>query len=71
MKSYEASARFELLDVMGETVDIGGCLNLLTSDRPQVARTHSMSPNSTLVQLTKYEHVAELNSVRDQKVESA
>jgi trimethylamine-N-oxide reductase (cytochrome c) len=70
MKSYEASSKFQLLEVMGETVDIGGCLNMLTPDRPQVARTHSMSPNSTLVEIVKYEHVAALNQARAGEVQA-
>ena len=54
VKSYEASAEFKLIEVAGETVEIGGCLNMLTPDRPQTRGTSSMSPNSCLVQVEKW-----------------
>jgi anaerobic selenocysteine-containing dehydrogenase len=54
VKSYEASAEFQLVDIAGERVEIGGCLNLLTPDRPQTRGTSSMSPNSCLVQVEKW-----------------
>jgi len=54
VKSYEASAEFQLVEVGGETVEIGGCLNMLTPDRPQTRGTSSMSPNSCLVQVERW-----------------
>jgi trimethylamine-N-oxide reductase (cytochrome c) len=54
VKSYEASAEFQLIELAGEQVEIGGCLNLLTPDRPQTRGTSSMSPNSCLVQVEKW-----------------
>jgi trimethylamine-N-oxide reductase (cytochrome c) len=54
VKSYEASAEFQLVEIAGEQVEIGGCLNLLTPDRPQTRGTSSMSPNSCLVQVEKW-----------------
>lgn len=54
VKSYEASAEFQLVEVDGERVEIGGCMNLLTPGRPQTAGTSSMSPNSCLVQVEKW-----------------
>ncbi len=54
VKSYEASAEFKLIEIDGETVEIGGCLNVLTPDRPQTRGTSSMSPNSCLVQVEKW-----------------
>ena len=54
VKSYEASAEFQLIDVAGETVEIGGCMNMLTPDRPQTQGTSSMSPNSCLVEVEKW-----------------
>jgi trimethylamine-N-oxide reductase (cytochrome c) len=54
VKSYEASAEFQLIEVDGERVEIGGCMNMLTPDRPQTAGTSSMSPNSCLVQVEKW-----------------
>lgn len=61
IKSYQSSAKFQLVDVAGEELEIGGCLNILTPDRPQSAGTHSMSPNSTLIQVDKYLHPEELH----------
>lgn len=55
VKSYEASAEFQMVQVAGETVEIGGCLNILTPDRPQTQGTSSMSPNSCLVQIEKWQ----------------
>jgi trimethylamine-N-oxide reductase (cytochrome c) len=55
IKSFEASAKFQLVEVAGETVEIGGCMNVLTSDRPQTKGTSSMSPNSCLVQIDKWQ----------------
>jgi trimethylamine-N-oxide reductase (cytochrome c) len=57
VKSFEASAEFQLVEVAGETVEIGGCMNLLTPDRPQTHDTSSMSPNSCLVQIEKWQGV--------------
>ena len=54
VKSYEASAESQLVEVAGETAEIGGCLNLLTPDRPQSRGTSSMSPNSCLVEVEKW-----------------
>jgi len=54
VKSYEASAEFQLIEIDGEQVEIGGCMNMLTPDRPQTAGTSSMSPNSCLVQVEKW-----------------
>ena len=55
VKSYESSAEFQLAEVAGETVEIGGCLNILTPDRPQTRGTSSMAPNSCLVQVEKWQ----------------
>ena len=38
-----------MIEVDGERVEIGGCLNTLTSSRPQSRGTSSMAPNSCLV----------------------
>jgi trimethylamine-N-oxide reductase (cytochrome c) len=56
VKSFEASARYEVVEVAGERVEIGGCLNGLTPSRPQIAGTSSMSPNSCLVQVAHWPH---------------
>ncbi len=56
VKSFESSAEYTPVVVAGETVDIGGCMNILTPSRPQVQGTSSMSPNSCLVQVVRWTH---------------
>jgi trimethylamine-N-oxide reductase (cytochrome c) len=56
VKSFESSAEFEPVEIAGEVVDIGGCMNLLTPSRPQAQGTSSMSPNSCLVQVAPWPH---------------
>ncbi len=53
-KSFEASAEFRLVEVDGEEVEIGGCLNILTNSRPQIKGTSAMAPNSCLVEVEKW-----------------
>jgi anaerobic selenocysteine-containing dehydrogenase len=54
VKSSESSAEYIPVQVDGETVDIGGSLNVLTSSRPQMKGTSGMAPNSCLVQVVKW-----------------
>jgi trimethylamine-N-oxide reductase (cytochrome c) len=54
VKSFESSAEYVPVEVDGETVDIGGCMNLLTSSRPAMKGTSSMAPNSCLVQVAPW-----------------
>jgi anaerobic selenocysteine-containing dehydrogenase len=56
VKSYESSAEFQLVEIAGETVEIGGCMNILTPDRSQTRGTSSMAPNSCLVQIEKWQN---------------
>jgi trimethylamine-N-oxide reductase (cytochrome c) len=51
VKSFESSAEYQSLEVDGQRVEIGGCMNTLTSSRSQIKGTSSMSPNSCLVQV--------------------
>ena len=53
-KSYESSAEYQVVEVDGERVEIGGCLNTLTSSRPQSRGTSSMAPNSCMVQVERW-----------------
>ena len=59
VKSFESSAEYQMVEVAGERVEIGGCLNILTSSRSQVTGTSSMSPNSCLVQVARWLSAAE------------
>jgi trimethylamine-N-oxide reductase (cytochrome c) len=58
VKSFEASADYQPIEVNGEIVDIGGCMNTLTPSRPQMKGTSSMSPNSCLVQVETWSRSA-------------
>ncbi|MEM7570773.1 MAG: molybdopterin dinucleotide binding domain-containing protein, partial [Pseudomonadota bacterium] len=64
VKGYQSSAKFDLITVDNETVEIGGCLNMLTPDRSQTSGTHSMAPNSTLVQVEKFDQLEVLRNAR-------
>jgi trimethylamine-N-oxide reductase (cytochrome c) len=59
VKSFESSAEYQMVEVAGERVEIGGCLNILTSSRSQLSGTSSMAPNSCLVQVARWLSAAE------------
>lgn len=63
VKSFESSAEFEPVEIDGEWVDLGGCMNTLTPSRSQMKGTSSMSPNSCLVQVEKWTHAARVSKV--------
>lgn len=52
-QTYESSAVYKSDGKPGAT-DIGGCVNLLTNNRPQSKQTSSMAPNSALIQIEKW-----------------
>ena len=54
VKSFESSAEYIPVEVDGETVDIGGCMNILTSSRTAMKGTSSMAPNACLVQVAPW-----------------
>jgi trimethylamine-N-oxide reductase (cytochrome c) len=54
VKSFESSAEYQSIEVDGQRVEIGGCVNTLTSSRSQIKGTSSMSPNSCLVQVERW-----------------
>jgi len=55
VKSFESSAEYQMREINCERVEIGGCMNVLTSDRSQIKGTSSMSPNSCLVEAVKWD----------------
>jgi len=55
VKSSESSAEYRTIVVNGETLEIGGCMNTLTPSRPQMKGTSSMSPNSCLVEVERWQ----------------
>jgi trimethylamine-N-oxide reductase (cytochrome c) len=54
VKSSESSAQYTPVQIGGETMDIGGSLNILTSSRTAVQGTSSMAPNACLVQVVPW-----------------
>lgn len=52
--SYESSAEYEPVTLNGEQVDIGGCVNTLTSKRHQTEMTTASAPNACLIEVSKW-----------------
>jgi len=52
--SYESCATYDPLGEPGYSPDRGGCINLLTSRRPIIRKSHSHAANSCLVQIEKW-----------------
>lgn len=53
--SYESSAIYDPIGEPGYSPDRGGCINLLTSKRNIIEKSHAMAANSCLVQIEKWE----------------
>jgi molybdopterin guanine dinucleotide-containing S/N-oxide reductase-like protein len=53
--SYESSAKYDPVGEPGNSVDRGGCMNLLTPSRMIIKNSHSHAANSCLVQITKWQ----------------
>jgi molybdopterin guanine dinucleotide-containing S/N-oxide reductase-like protein len=51
VQSPEGSAVYEPLGEPGNSPDRGGCVNVLTSSRPIISRSHSTASNSCLVEI--------------------
>jgi trimethylamine-N-oxide reductase (cytochrome c) len=49
--SCEGSAIYDPIGEPGKSADRGGCINLLTSSRNIIKRSHSTASNSCLVQV--------------------
>lgn len=54
LHSYESCARFLPIDTKMGQVDIGGCMNLLTSPRMQAEKTVASAGSLTLVEVEKW-----------------
>ena len=59
--SYEASANYDPVGEPGSSVDRGGCINLLTSSRPMIKKSHSHAANSCLVEIEKWKEEASIS----------
>lgn len=64
VKSYEASAEYIPATDDKGFVDLGGCINLLTSKRPQAHNTSGMSSASSLVQIERWTGAASVKRER-------
>jgi anaerobic selenocysteine-containing dehydrogenase len=53
-QSCQSCASFDPLDGSGELIDRGGCMNLLTPSRKQIAKSDAMAAMSCLVQIEKW-----------------
>jgi molybdopterin guanine dinucleotide-containing S/N-oxide reductase-like protein len=60
--SYESSAEYKPIGIPGESVDIGGCVNVLTSKRHQTEKTSASAPNACLIQVEKWDFSSEIGS---------
>jgi trimethylamine-N-oxide reductase (cytochrome c) len=60
---YESSANYQPLGEPGKSVDIGGCLNLLSPKKSQIKQAHSMASSTALVEVEiwdgKPDHIPE------------
>jgi trimethylamine-N-oxide reductase (cytochrome c) len=52
---YESSANYQPAGEPGRSVDIGGCLNLLSPKRSQLKQGHAMSASSALVEIEPWD----------------
>ena len=60
LKASEASGVFDPISTSGDLVDRGGCMNILVPERPQAVGTTSISPNSCLVEIAKWQLKSEV-----------
>jgi trimethylamine-N-oxide reductase (cytochrome c) len=52
---YASSATYDPIGEPGHSTDRGGCLNLLTSSRDMIKKSHSTASNTCLVQVEKWD----------------
>jgi len=54
VSAYQASAEYRPTGEPGNSTDLGGCTNMLTSSKPITKQTSSMAPNTALIQVEKW-----------------
>jgi len=57
--SYESSAEYKPMGKPGESVDRGGCVNLLSPSRTQIKNAHSMANGLAMVEIDKWDGTVE------------
>jgi anaerobic selenocysteine-containing dehydrogenase len=55
IQAYESSAKYDPIGEPGESTDRGGCVNQLTNQRSQSAKSSSMAPNACLIELELFD----------------
>lgn len=53
--SFESSAEYQPIGDPGNSIDIGGCVNVLTPKRHMTPNTTASAPNSCLIEVEKYD----------------
>ncbi|MEM0950424.1 MAG: hypothetical protein AAGK37_23745, partial [Pseudomonadota bacterium] len=56
--SYESSAQYQPLDKPGESPDIGGCVNTLSTNRLQSGKTVASAGSLVHVEIEKWDQAA-------------
>ena len=54
VQTYESAAIYDPIGEPGKSPDRGGCINQLTNQRSQSAKTSSMAPNACLIDFERY-----------------
>jgi trimethylamine-N-oxide reductase (cytochrome c) len=49
-----ASAEYRPAGEPGKSTDLGGCVNMLNPSKSMTKKTHSIAPNTTLIQMEKW-----------------
>lgn len=57
--SYESSAEYKPMGVPGQSVDRGGCMNLLSPSRTQIKNAHSMANGLSMIEIEKWDGTIE------------
>ena len=59
--SYESSANYDPMGKPGESIDRGGCVNLLSPSRTQIKNAHSMANSLAMVEIDKWDGATEFS----------
>ena len=54
LRAPTASAEYRPAGEPGNSTDLGGCVNMLNSSDNMTEHTHSIKPNTTLIQMEKW-----------------
>ncbi len=49
-----ASAEYRPAGEPGKSTDLGGCVNMLNPSKSMTKKTHSIAPNTTLIEMEKW-----------------